>query len=144
MLRDKLNEPRLLTSIEDTTIFAQQLAEFLTTKIELGFEVGFEGQLGAGKTTLISLIVKALGVKGSVTSPTFALAHEYALPSNARIEHWDLYRLKALPQELMEIPESNTLRLIEWPSRNAELLRRLDQTISIELQSDNSRLLRIN
>lgn len=140
---DKLNEPRLIASIEDTTLFAQQFAEFLVTKIGIGLEVGFEGQLGAGKTTLISLLLKSLGVKGSVTSPTFALAHEYTLPSNAKIEHWDLYRLKTLPQELLELPESNTLRLIEWPSRNIELLNRLDLTVSIVMEGDNSRLLKV-
>jgi len=52
-----------------------------------------EGEMGAGKTTFISLIAKLLGEENT-SSPTFSLVNEYHLRNNERMYHFDLYRVK--------------------------------------------------
>ena len=80
--------------------------------------VAFVGDLGAGKTTLIKQLCTALGVAEATSSPTFALANEYAAPFGA-VYHLDLYRLQT-PDEafsigLMELFDGEKYCFIEWP-----------------------------
>jgi tRNA threonylcarbamoyladenosine biosynthesis protein TsaE len=87
--------------------------------------VALSGDLGAGKTTLIQAICQGYGVTEPVTSPTFALVHQYAAPSSA-VFHLDLYRLRG-PAELTqigwhEIVSAHALILIEWPERAGDAL----------------------
>lgn len=82
--------------------------------------VTLTGELGAGKTTLVRAICRGYGVTEEVTSPTFALVHEYAAP-RSRVLHLDLYRLER-PHELEnlgwdEIVGEHALVVIEWPER---------------------------
>lgn len=83
------------------------------------------GDLGAGKTTLVQAICRGYGVRESVTSPTFALLHQYAAPKSP-VNHFDLYRLES-PAELEQIGWQDEVRggavsLVEWPERaGAEL-----------------------
>jgi tRNA threonylcarbamoyladenosine biosynthesis protein TsaE len=84
------------------------------------------GDLGAGKTTLVQAICRGLGVPESVTSPTFALIHEYAAPS-ARVVHCDLYRLQtdadiaSLGLDDM-LGDPDVIMLVEWPERAGAML----------------------
>mgnify|MGYP000978860343 FL=1 len=78
-----------------------------------------EGEMGAGKTTLIKALCRRLGVKDNMSSPTFAIAHEYAGAAGT-IVHLDLYRI-ARVEELVErgIPDylsSGNYCLVEWPA----------------------------
>jgi len=82
--------------------------------------VTLRGELGTGKTTLARAICKGYGVREDVTSPTFAIVHEYAAPKSP-VLHLDLYRLRG-PAELPalgwdELVGSDALVLIEWPER---------------------------
>jgi len=83
--------------------------------------VTLAGELGAGKTTLAQAICRGFGVTDEVTSPTYALVHEYAAP-NGRVFHLDLYRLKH-EDELTNLgwddllTADDALMLIEWPER---------------------------
>jgi tRNA threonylcarbamoyladenosine biosynthesis protein TsaE len=82
--------------------------------------VTLSGELGTGKTTLVRAICRGYGVTDDVTSPTFALVHEYAAPRST-VYHLDLYRLRG-PDELTaigwdELVTSDALVLIEWPER---------------------------
>lgn len=82
--------------------------------------VTIAGELGAGKTTLVQSICDGYGSKDEITSPTFALVHEYAAERSA-IHHLDLYRLDS-PAQLDalgfdEIVGGPGLVLIEWPER---------------------------
>jgi len=82
--------------------------------------VTLAGDLGAGKTTLAQAICRGYGVTEPVTSPTYALVHEYASPRGA-VYHLDLYRLEN-PRELDglgwdEIVGAQALVLVEWPER---------------------------
>lgn len=82
--------------------------------------VTLSGELGAGKTTLVRAIAGALGVAEPVTSPTYALVHEYRSAATPVI-HVDLYRLER-PEQLPQlgwndfVAESAVL-LVEWPER---------------------------
>ncbi|MBM3908453.1 MAG: tRNA (adenosine(37)-N6)-threonylcarbamoyltransferase complex ATPase subunit type 1 TsaE [Gemmatimonadetes bacterium] len=84
------------------------------------------GDLGAGKTTLTRAIGRGFGVVESVTSPTFALAHEYHAAGTATLFHLDLYRING-PHELANIgwdvlDDANGLVVIEWPDRAGHLI----------------------
>lgn len=83
------------------------------------------GDLGAGKTTLAQAISRGYGVQDDVTSPTFALVHEYR-GGPAPVFHLDLYRLKD-PSELLqlgwdELVSAHAIVLVEWPERAGNLL----------------------
>ena len=83
--------------------------------------VGISGELGTGKTTLVRAIARALGVRASVTSPTFALVHRYD-GDGVAVYHVDAYRLKS-PAEAGDLGFDEMLRdaqavvLVEWPER---------------------------
>lgn len=82
--------------------------------------VTLSGDLGAGKTTLVQAICRGFGVSDPVTSPTFALVHEYA-GGAAPVYHLDLYRLRDWRDLLQlgwgDIVDAHALVLIEWPDR---------------------------
>jgi len=88
--------------------------------------VAFEGEMGAGKTTLIRALATELGVADDVTSPTFALVNEYRDGRNQPVYHFDFYRIDSLAEaERMgaaEYLDSGYLCLVEWPARVAALL----------------------
>jgi tRNA threonylcarbamoyladenosine biosynthesis protein TsaE len=82
--------------------------------------VTIAGDLGAGKTTLARAVCQGYGVSEPVTSPTFALVHEYSSPRSP-VFHIDLYRL-AGQHELTnlgwdDIVRAHALILVEWPER---------------------------
>ena len=90
----------------------------LGTKIWPGCCVLLSGGLGSGKTVLASGIAHALGVKGPVTSPSYAIVHEY--PTTPPFVHMDLYRIanedEALQLGIEELLD-HSVCAIEWPER---------------------------
>ena len=79
-----------------------------------------EGELGAGKTTLIQAIARGLGVAENATSPTYALVHRY-LGARGPVYHLDCYRLRH-PDEAADLDWETLLQegdavLIEWPEK---------------------------
>lgn len=88
----------------------------------------FYGPMGAGKTTFISELARALGVTDDLaSSPSFSIVNEYRSDTTAElIYHFDLYRLENL-EEVLEIGiedyfDSGALCLIEWPERADDIL----------------------
>jgi len=85
----------------------------------------FYGDMGAGKTTFIKALCAQLGVKETVSSPTFSIVNEYEGDGH-RIYHFDFYRIKSI-QEAYDIGYeeyfySGDICLIEWPEKIEELL----------------------
>ncbi len=109
----------------------------------------FEGEMGAGKTTLIKTICKELGVQDDITSPTFSLVNEYRTAEGNPIYHFDFYRIRSI-EEVYDIGYedyfySGHICLIEWPSQIEELLA--DEsvlTITLEKTSEDARTIRVS
>lgn len=97
------------------------------------------GDLGAGKTTLAQAICRGYGVVEPVTSPTFALAHEYASPRGP-VLHLDLYRLeddRALDSiGLDELLTRDALVIVEWPDRAAGRLPASTRWMQLSVGAD--------
>jgi tRNA threonylcarbamoyladenosine biosynthesis protein TsaE len=85
------------------------------------------GGMGAGKTTLIQSLCKAMGVTDTVVSPTFALINEYTKPNGEPVYHFDFYRINKL-EEVFDFGyeeyffSSEGICLIEWPELVEEIL----------------------
>lgn len=118
----------VLTSVAASEALALKVATLLPARAL----VGLCGSLGAGKTTFVRAVVRALVGEDVVSSPTFVLCHEYRRKDGGKIEHWDLYRLSAAPPELAEESEPLTLRLVEWLERAPELLAEADLIVRFE------------
>jgi len=104
--------------------------------------IELHGDLGAGKTTLVRHLLRALGVQGRIKSPTYAVVEPYELP-DFNIWHFDFYRFSD-PREwedagFRDIFVSPGLKLAEWPEKAGALLPRADLAIHLEVQSDESR-----
>ena len=97
----------------------------------------FEGEMGAGKTTFINALSKALGVEEDPTSsPTFAIVNEYRSDTTAElIYHFDLYRIENLEQAfdigIEDYFDSGALCFIEWPDRVEDILP--DDTVKVQI-----------
>jgi tRNA threonylcarbamoyladenosine biosynthesis protein TsaE len=103
--------------------------------------IGFEGELGAGKTTLVSGVLAGVGVAGAIRSPTYTLIEPYEA-AGLQLYHIDLYRLSG-PREvealgIRDLLDARAVLLIEWPSRAAGALPTEDLSISIEYQGSGA------
>ena len=106
----------------------------------------FYGDMGAGKTTLISALVKALGGLDDVSSPTFSIVNEYEV-TNDKVYHFDFYRIDNVTEVLdIGIEDyfySGHWIFIEWPEKIEEILP-LEADISyIKMNKDGSRTLEL-
>jgi len=103
----------------------------------------FEGEMAAGKTTLIKHICRNFEVKDTVTSPTFSLVNEYETINNEAIYHFDFYRIRheieALEIGADEYFHSNSICLVEWPTKVPSILPKNRIEINLEVLNDNKR-----
>lgn len=112
-----------------------ELGVRLSTRIPRGAIVRLEGDLGAGKTTLVRGILRGFGYEGDVTSPTYTLLESYQT-GQGTVHHFDLYRLED-PMELENIGirdllDDTAIALVEWPDRGHGVLPASDRVIHIE------------
>ena len=103
----------------------------------------FEGEMGAGKTTLIRALAAAMGVPDDVSSPTFALVNEYRDSRNNPVYHFDFYRINSVEEAermgAVEYFDSGYLCLIEWPARVAPLLPEPRLEVRLEVTGSKAR-----
>lgn len=110
----------------------------------------FYGDMGAGKTTFINELCRALGVDGDDTaSPTFALINEYRSDTTAElIYHFDFYRIEDLDEALElgieDYFDSGALCFIEWPERITPVLPSDTVSVRIRVNDDDSRTIEIS
>jgi tRNA threonylcarbamoyladenosine biosynthesis protein TsaE len=132
-----------LQSEADTLALARSLAAVL----QGGDVVGLEGGLGAGKTTFARGAVHGLGVpeETAVTSPTFALLHQYE--GRIPVAHADFYRLarEAELEELGvdELLEEGAVLFVEWGRKFAGMAARTVLWVELEIVSDVARRARL-
>ncbi len=125
----------------------QRLGRLIARVLLPGDLVVLEGDLGAGKTTLVRSIARGLGVPTTVpvTSPTFELVHE--LPGRVPVVHADLYRLNPGDplDELGLLPRigGDAIMLVEWGDKFAGELGTEGLWISIDLAGGSARLCKL-
>lgn len=109
--------------------------------------VAMEGEMGAGKTTFISAVAKALGSRDKISSPTFSLINEYVIPGGV-MYHLDLYRLKdekeAIDAGVEDCIYSGQLCMVEWPGKSPGLFPADVVKCGIVIAEDGLRKLDIN
>jgi len=98
----------------------QRLGQWLAPALQPGMVIFLEGDLGAGKTTLVRALIRALGYAGPVKSPTYSLVEVYVI-SSLYLYHFDFYRFES-PEEFLdagldEYFNDNAVCLVEWPER---------------------------
>lgn len=107
----------------------------------------FEGEMGAGKTTLIKEICKQLGSADTVSSPTYSIVNEYPC-DQGRIYHFDFFRIKdeseAFDLGFEEYLYSGEYCFIEWPEKIPNLWPSAYIEISISCGADGQRAIFVN
>ena len=127
--------------LKDIDSIAGHVLKYLTSKTIL-----FNGSMGAGKTTFINALLKALDSNDVATSPTFSIVNEYVIP-NDKVYHFDCYRIESLDEAynfgIEDYFNSNNWLFIEWSERIEELLPEDTQTITIADLNENKRSLKL-
>jgi tRNA threonylcarbamoyladenosine biosynthesis protein TsaE len=120
------------------TVSHQLLAEGRVRSVWL-----FDGDMGAGKTTLIKALCRALGVISMVQSPTFSIVNEYTTHEGHSVYHFDCYRLRneaeALDIGIEEYFDSGDYCFIEWPERIEALWPSNYYRVQLSVNPDGSR-----
>ncbi len=131
----------LTYTIESIDQIAQQLIDKIKQE---PLPILFEGEMGAGKTTLIKAMVKALDSQDRVSSPTFSLVNEYHSQSGP-IFHFDFYRInheeEAYDIGFEEYLNQDSWCFIEWPQKITNLLPEKHYLIKIMKKNEFSRAL---
>lgn len=100
------------------------------------------GDLGAGKSTLARALLRALGVTGTIRSPTYTLVERYPLASGGEAWHLDLYRISDAGEldYLGLDADDTTLWLIEWPERGQGATPTPDLVIRLAIDGTGRRV----
>jgi tRNA threonylcarbamoyladenosine biosynthesis protein TsaE len=104
--------------------------------------IELHGPLGAGKTTFVRHLLRALGVTGRIKSPSFAVLETYRV-GELDISHFDFYRFED-PREwsdagFRELFAAPGLKLAEWPEKAASQLPTPDLRLTLEPLDDDVR-----
>lgn len=116
----------------------------LAKQLQPGMLVFLQGDLGAGKTTLVRGVLRGMGYQGSVKSPTYNLVESYTI-NEQQVFHFDLYRL--MDEEELEYMgmrdylSSDSICFIEWPDKGAGYLPKPDMLIKININAEQRELL---
>ena len=123
-----------LADADATERFGGQLARTLPPKAV----VHLHGDLGAGKSTLARALLRALGVTGTIRSPTYTLVEQYPLPVGGMALHLDLYRIgDAGELEFLGLdPAEARLWLVEWPERGVGALPAADLEVRLAVEGE--------
>jgi tRNA threonylcarbamoyladenosine biosynthesis protein TsaE len=129
-------------SLNQLNVFAEQFWNYVKdAKV-----FAFHGEMGAGKTTMISTLCHRKGIKDVAGSPTFSIINEYAFDKNGqskKIFHIDLYRLKDEEEVVQAGVEdcvySGAICMVEWPEKAPGLFDEETVHVFIEAVSETER-----
>ena len=127
----------LLDDADATEALGARLAQTLPARAV----VYLHGDLGAGKSTLARALLRALGVTGTIRSPTYTLVEQYPLATGGIALHLDLYRIGD-PGELEFLgldPAETRLWLVEWPERGQGGLPPVDLDVVLAVEGEGRR-----
>ncbi len=128
-------------SPEQTRRIGMRLGDLL----QRGDLICLQGDLGAGKTTLVQGMAQGWGSLDGVASPTFVLVNEYRRPDGAMLFHMDAYRLESGP-EAAELDLDSMLAegalIVEWPERVPSVLPNEELRINLDYIADEQRQMR--
>ena len=131
----------ITTSTEET----QKLGESFSKNLKPGNVVALIGNLAAGKTSFVKGVLRGLGYKYEVTSPTFTLINEYY--ANSKVIHVDFYREENITRwnELgfQNMINSDSIILIEWADLIPDLLPNIDYKLHFEHNGEDKRRIEI-
>ncbi len=126
----------------------RKLARALAVRLRPPALITVEGDLGTGKTTLVREVLRARGVRGAITSPSFTLAQSYHGREGGLLHHLDLYRLSRGPDaELFAWDDylgPDAITFVEWPAAGSDALPDPDVRIELEHRTRTSRTARIS
>ena len=126
----------------------RKLARVLAARLRPPALVTVEGDLGTGKTTLVREVLRARGVRGAITSPSFTLAQSYHGRGGEPLHHLDLYRLSrgadAASFAWDDYLGPDALTFVEWPAAGSDALPPADLRIQLEHRTPNSRGARLS
>jgi len=138
------SETYIVDSISKLSEIAKKILAF-SGEIKV---IVFEGQMGAGKTTLIKAICRELGVKEETSSPTFAIINQYNSTLHGPVYHFDCYRLKnekeAFDAGCEEYLYSGNYCFIEWPEIIYNLLPEHYVKVGVVAEPDESRTITLS
>ncbi len=142
------NHPPIVESATRTLVWASEdhtraFAERLAAQPAIANAfIELHGDLGAGKTTLVRHLLRAMGVQERIKSPTYTVVEPHEA-GGVSIWHFDFYRFND-PREwedagFRDIFSSPGLKIAEWPEKAGKLLPRADLVVRIETRPDESR-----
>jgi tRNA threonylcarbamoyladenosine biosynthesis protein TsaE len=125
----------------------QEAAANLLSTVNVNSVFAFHGEMGAGKTTFIHALCEAMGVKTTISSPTFSIINQYSTGEGKTIYHMDLYRLKdnteAVNAGVEDCLYSGNTCLVEWPEKAPGIFPDNTVHITITMLNTNTRKLSI-
>ncbi|MGQ0600395.1 MAG: tRNA (adenosine(37)-N6)-threonylcarbamoyltransferase complex ATPase subunit type 1 TsaE [Anaerolineales bacterium] len=129
---------------EQTVRLGMRLGELLAP----GDVLCLRGELGSGKTTLVTGVARGWGALEPATSPTFVLVNEYRRADDRRMYHFDCYRLssgaEALALGFDDLLSTEGVMVIEWPEHIVEVLPSERLTIALRWVDDEKRGFRLD
>jgi tRNA threonylcarbamoyladenosine biosynthesis protein TsaE len=131
----------VIFTLEEIAMVAQKLITNTT-----GYKVfAIQGEMGAGKTTLVHALCEAMGVQDNISSPTFSIINQYKTITGELIYHMDLYRLKdgeeAISSGVEDCLYSGNTCFVEWPEKAPGIFP--ENTLQVNITVVNSKTRKI-
>jgi len=133
-------EKRIIAGLDQS----QAVIDHLKSLLSVCQVFTFNGTLGAGKTTLVRMLLQQCGVEDVVTSPTFTYVNLYKNKQGKTFYHFDLYRIQTLDDFVAAgfdeyLYEENSISLIEWPELIQPLLKNSVCNVVIKMHGFDKR-----